>query len=226
MWVALPRGDIEIMDTWHVLGLRGTSSNDIVVNDLFVPEHRTLRVSDIAAGGPDTRGWRIHSQARYWLPFRTILVWDLVAPAIGIARAAVDEFAARFSQRRGAGRSADSGSVQTRLIESSAEVDAIHALMRQDLAEMFQKAKTRELLSPLDIARYERDKAYVATVGLRAVHRLYEVTGGHAIFNADPLQRMYRDATAVAHRDRLVLDFGGENYARLRLGLEAIPRVY
>ncbi|MBV9897919.1 MAG: hypothetical protein JO020_27505 [Chloroflexi bacterium] len=226
MWVALPRDDVKIVDTWHVFGLRGTSSNDIVVNDLFVPEHRTLRVKDIAAGGPDVGAWQIHHQARYWLPFRSILVWDLVAPGVGIARGAVDEFAARFSQRHGVGRSAESGSVQTRLIESSAEVDAAHALMRQDLAEMFQKAKAGQSLSPTDIARYERDKAYVATVCLRAVHRLYDVAGGHALFNSDPLQRMYRDATAVAHRDRLVLDFGGENFARLSLGLEPLPRVY
>jgi 3-hydroxy-9,10-secoandrosta-1,3,5(10)-triene-9,17-dione monooxygenase len=226
MWAALPRGDFEIVDTWHVLGLRGTASNDIVVNDLFVPEHRTLRVSEVADGGADSRAWQIHHQARYWLPFRTILVWDLVAPGIGIARAAVDEFAMRFAQRRGAGRTAESGSVQTRLIESSAEVDAIHAVMRQDLAEMFQKARARETLTPLDIARYERDKAYVATVALRAVQRLYDVSGGHAIFNPDALQRMYRDAIAVAHRDRLVLDFGGDNFARLSLGLEPVPRLY
>jgi alkylation response protein AidB-like acyl-CoA dehydrogenase len=226
MWAALPRGDFEIVDTWHVLGLRGTSSSDIVVNDLFVPEHRTLRVSEVAAGGPDSRAWQIHHQARYWLPFRSILVWDLVAPGIGIARAAVDEYASRFSQKRGAGRTAESGSVQLRLIESSAEVDAVHALMRQDLAEMFEGAQAGETLRPLDIARYERDKAYVATTCLRAVHRLYDVAGGHAIFNPDPLQRMYRDATAVAHRDRLVLDFGGDNFARLSLGLEPVPRPY
>jgi alkylation response protein AidB-like acyl-CoA dehydrogenase len=225
MWAALPRKDFEIVDTWQVLGLRGTSSNDIVVKDLFVPEHRTLRVAEIVDGG-DARPWQIHHQARYWLPFRTILVWDLVAPGIGIARAAVDEFAHRFSQRRGAGRTAESGSVQLRLIESSAEIDAIHALMRQDLTEMFQIACAHKMLTPLDVARYERDKAYVATVALRAVHRLYDVAGGHAIFNMDPLLRMCRDATAVAHRDRLVLDYGGENFARLRLGLEPTPRLF
>jgi hypothetical protein len=37
---------------------------------------------------------------------------------------------------------------------------------------------------------------------------------------------MYRDATAVAHRDRLVLDFGGDNFARLSLGLEPVARLY
>jgi alkylation response protein AidB-like acyl-CoA dehydrogenase len=226
MWAALPRGDFEILDRWHVLGLRGTSSSDIIVNDRFVPEHRTVRVPEIAAGGAEGRAWQIHQQARYWMPFRTLLVWDLVAPGIGIARAAVEEFARRFWQKRGPGRTAESGSIQTRFIESSAEVDAIHALMERDLAEMFDSARARQTLTPLDIARLERDKAYVATVALRAVHRLYDVTGGHAIFNADSFQRMYRDATAVAHRDRLVLDFGGDNFARLSLGLEPVPRMY
>ena len=226
MWVALPRGEFEIVDTWFVFGLRGTSSQDIVVDDVFVPEHRAVRVADIRAGGRDSAAWQTHRQARYWLPFGTLLVWDLVAPGIGIARAAVDEFAARFTGKRGAGRTAESGSVQTRLIESAAEVDAIHALMRQDLAEMFERAEADDTLTALDIARFERDKAYVATVALRAVHRLYDASGGHAIFNPDPLQRMYRDATAVAHRDRLVLDFGGENFARLRLGLEPVPRLF
>jgi hypothetical protein len=47
---------------------------------------------------------------------------------------------------------------------------------------------------------------------------LYDVAGGHAILNADPLQRMYRDATAVAHWDRLVLDFEGRQLRSVSTG--------
>ena len=47
----VPRGDFEIVDTWHVAGLKGTGSHDIVVKDAFVPAHRTLKYSD------NFRGW-------------------------------------------------------------------------------------------------------------------------------------------------------------------------
>jgi hypothetical protein len=54
----------------------------------------------------------------------------------------------------------------------------------------------------------------------QAVNGLFEVSGGHALFSSDPLQRMHRDAIAVAHRDGLILEFAGTPYARAALGVE------
>ena len=62
-WMLVPRPDFEIVDTWFVSGLRGTGSNDILVNDAFVPSHRAMNMS--RAGDGDWTGWEIHKQVRY-----------------------------------------------------------------------------------------------------------------------------------------------------------------
>jgi 3-hydroxy-9,10-secoandrosta-1,3,5(10)-triene-9,17-dione monooxygenase len=200
------------------MGLVGSGSHDVAVHDAFVPVTRVVYPGRMSFGA-DSPGWRIHQQARYWMPYRSLLVWDLVAPLVGIAQAALEEFTRRLSGKSGPGRTADSGALQIRLTRSAAEVDAARALLRQDIHEMFGLARQHAAFPDLDRARYARDKAYVSTICLEAVHRLWEVAGGHALFKDDAFQRLYRDATAVAHRDGLSLDFGGEPYARLALDL-------
>jgi 3-hydroxy-9,10-secoandrosta-1,3,5(10)-triene-9,17-dione monooxygenase len=218
MWVLVPRSDWEILDTWFVSGLCGTGSKDILIRDAFVPDHRVLR-SPFQAGDGDLTGWELHQQARYRLPMRCLFGWDLVTPIVGIAQGAADEFARRFRGTSGPGRSAESAVIQIRLAEAAAEVEAARALLRQDIDEMLARAGRGESFAPLDIARYLRDKAFVSKLCVQAVERLFEVSGGHALFSSDPLQRMHRDVIAASHRDGLIFDLGGQQYGRVALGL-------
>src|SRR5712692_6175417 len=117
----VPRSDFKILhETWFVSGLQGTGSKDVVAEDAFVPAHRTL-------ANRDSPGWspaEYHGQRRYSVPMRALIAWDLVAPGIGIAQSAVDEFAARLYGTSGRARSAESPVVQVKLAESCAEIDA------------------------------------------------------------------------------------------------------
>ena len=217
-WMLIPRPDYEIVDTWFVSGLRGTGSNDIVVNDAFVPTHRVMNMG--RAGDGDWTGWEIHKQVRYRMPLTVLLGWDLVAPMIGIAQGMIDEFTARLIGTSGPGRTAESTAVQLRLSEASAEVDAARALLRHDIREIFEKAREEGKFSSLERARYRRDKAFVTQLCLHSVNRLFDLSGGHALFDSVALQRFHRDAQAVAHRDGLIMDLGGQQYGRVALGLE------
>ena len=159
VWMLLPRSDCEIVDTWFVSGLRGTGSKDIVVKDAFIPDHRVMVMA--SAGDGDWTGWEIHHQARYRMPIPVLLGWDLVAPIVGIAQGMIDEFTARLIGTSGSGRTAESGAVQLRLSQASAEVDAARALLQHDIREIFEKAHGGETFSTLERARYRRDKAFV-----------------------------------------------------------------
>lgn len=223
IWMLVPRGDYDIIDTWFVSGLRGTGSNDIIVDDAFVPSHRVMYMAK--AGDGDWTGWEIHGQDRYRIPLGVLLGWDLVAPMIGIAQGMIDEFTARIIGTSGPGRTAESPAVHLRLSEASAEVDAARALLRHDIREIFDKARERGPFSSLERARYRRDKAFVTQLCLRSVNRLFNLSGGHAIFDSAPLQRFHRDAQAVAHRDGLIMDLGGQQYGRVALGLEPDGRL-
>ena len=217
-WVLVPKGDYRIIDNWFVSGLRGTGSKDIEVEDAFIPAHRALEVT--TAGDTDLSAWELHGQDRYRVPIPVLLGWDLVAPMIGLARGMIDEFVGRLSGTSGPGRTADSAAIHLRLSQACAEVDAAELLMGRDVAETLRKGRDGEAFSTLERARFRRDKAFCTQLGLQAVNRLFDLSGGHALFDSEPLQRFHRDAQAVAHRDGLIMDLGGQQFGRVMLGLE------
>lgn len=218
VWVLIPRADFEIVDTWFVSGLRGSGSKDIVVNDAFVPSHRALDVT--TAGDGDWTGWDLHGQAQYRAPIPALLGWDLVAPMVGIARGMIDEFIARLTGTSGGVRSAESQAVHIRLSEACAEVDAARALMHRNVREILDRAAAGKGFSALDRARYRRDRAFTIQLCLQSVNRIFDISGAHALFDSMALQRFHRDAHAVAHRDTLIMDFGGQQFGRVVLGLD------
>ena len=217
-WVLVPRGDYQIVDTWYVSGLKGSGSKDIAVEDIFIPAHRVVEVS--TAGDSDLSGWELHGQDRYRVPVPVMLGWDLVAPMIGLARGMIDEFVEKLSGTSGPGRTADSAAIHLRLSQACAEVDAAQALMEGDVAETLRKGREGEPFTTLERARFRRDKAFCTQLGLQAVNRLFDLSGGHALFDSEPMQRFHRDAQAVAHRDGLIMDLGGQQFGRVLLGLE------
>ncbi len=223
VWVLVPRSDYQIIDTWFVSGLRGTGSNDIVVKDAFVPQYRVTEVGKLGDG--DWTGWEIHQHARYRIPVPALLGWDLVAPMVGIALGMIEEFTAQLTGTSGPGRTAELSGVQLRLSQASAEVDAARALMRDDLRETFKTAQSGDGFTTLERARLRRDKAFIAQLCLSSVNRLFELSGGHAIFNSEPLQRFHRDIQAAVRRDGFIMDIGGLQYGRVALGLEPDGRI-
>jgi 3-hydroxy-9,10-secoandrosta-1,3,5(10)-triene-9,17-dione monooxygenase len=217
LWLLLPRPDCEIVDTWFAAGLRGSGSKDVVVDDVFVPRHRVLDPD--RAGEDDSTGWELHRRVSYRAPLRCLTGWDLVAPIVGMAQGAVDEFTARLRGTSGPGRTADSVPVQLRLAEAAAEVDAARTLHRQDIREILDKAAHGEAFTDGDRARYRRDKAFVARLCVQAVNRLYEASGAHAVLDSAPMQRFHRDAHGASHHAALSWDVAAEQFGRYALGL-------
>lgn len=222
----VPRSDFRVLDdTWHVSGMQGTGSKDVVINDAFVPFHRThqTRGDQFSIGSSAPNGY--HSQRRYLVPFGALVIWDLVAPAIGLAQGAIDEMVLRASTSTSRSRSADSPILQVRIAESAAEVDAAQALLHSDIADAQNKGERGEPITRLDLARYARDKAYAMKLAVNATNRMFDMAGGHALFLTDPMQRIHRDVQACMHRDGLVFDFGALPFARSLLGLDTEPSV-
>ena len=223
VWILVPKSDYEVVDTWFVTGLKGTGSKDIIIKDVFVPEYRVLDF--MKSGDGDWTGWEMHQQDRYRVPAPVLLGWDLVTPMIGITQGSIDEFATKLAGTSGPGRTADSESVQLRLSQSAAELDAARALMREDIAGIFKKAKTGDTFSTLERARIRRDKAFIAQLCLTSVNRMFEFSGGHGIFESGIQQRFHRDIQAAVRRDGFMMEFGGLQYARVALGLDPIGRI-
>jgi len=219
LWFLVPASEVTIVDTWYVSGLRGTGSKDIAIDNAFVPAHRVLDTR--LPGEGKTSGWELHHRRGYRAPLLSLFPFTLASPAIGIAQGAVEEFTQQLLDRPafGGGRAAESVPAQLRLAESSAEVDAARTILRRNCREILDRAANGEAPSLLDRARYRRDHGFIANLCTRAVDRLFDGAGGHALYDSNPLQRQQRDVHAAVHHVALRWDATAEQYGRIALGL-------
>ena len=213
--VLLPRSDYEIIDTWHVSGLRGTGSKDIQVNDGFIPPHRVASIIDLR----NSPGYELHGRASYRLSTYSILPYTLCSPMVGMAQGALDEFIERLKGKTGRGRTAESVAIQLRIAESSAEIDAARLLVLTTSRRLIEQAARSELPTEMEQATSRRNYGYVAKLCVQAVNRLFDAAGGHALYDSQALQRFHRDVHAGSHQVALYWDSIGESYGRAALGL-------
>src|SRR5262249_31834851 len=137
----------------------------------------------------------------YRAPLFALLPSTLVAPVLGMAQGMIETFVDQLRSRKRPDGTELTHAVasQLRLAESSAEVDAARGIMRQTTREILDLAGRDETPTLLDRGRYRRDHAYAVRLGIQAVNRLFEASGGHALFDSNPLQRLHRDALAASH---------------------------
>ena len=113
---------------------------------------------------------------------------------------------------------------QVRLVEATMEVEAARLIMQHDIHEILARARRNEMPTLEERLRVRRNQAYMVTLCVRAVNRLFAGSGGHALFDASPLQRFHRDIHAASHHVSLSWDTAAEQYGRVLLGLEPTNR--
>jgi 3-hydroxy-9,10-secoandrosta-1,3,5(10)-triene-9,17-dione monooxygenase len=216
----VPASDYTIIDTWQVIGLGGTGSNDVEVVDVFVPAYRTLSTERIR-GGPN-RGTELNPGTLYKLPAVSLFAFAVAGVSLGIARGAIQHFAETTRTRRSAytGRNiADFTNMQVHLAEAAALADAAEATVLRDCDEATRITEAGVVPSIDQRARYRRDGAFAATLCTRAVDLLFAATGGNAIYESNPIQRAFRDVHAANAHYMLNWDVNGAVYGRVALGL-------
>ena len=215
-----PASDYTIIDTWHVMGLAGTGSKDVVAQDAFVPEYRSVAVEQIT-GGPN-QGSRVNQSVLYQLPAVSLFAFCIAGVSLGIAQGAIEYFSETTRTRLSnyTGRNlADFNTLQVHLAEAAAITDAAHAVMLRDCDEAERIVADGGVPSLEQRARYRRDGAYAATLCTRAVDVLFTASGGGAIYARNPLQRAFRDVHAANAHYTLNWDINGAMYGRVALGL-------
>lgn len=194
----VPRRDYTIDDNWHVMGLCGTGSKDIVVADAFVPEYRTHSFRD--AFHLTNPGLVVNDGPLYRLPFGIVFPNCLAAPAIGVALGALATFREQAKTRvsaRDQSRVAEDPFIQFRLAEAAAEVSAARDRLLANFAAMMRLVRAGEEIPLTERARYRWDAAKATDWSMRAVDRLLEASGGRGIFLGNPIQRAWRDVHAM-----------------------------
>ncbi|MBV9552470.1 MAG: acyl-CoA dehydrogenase [Alphaproteobacteria bacterium] len=216
----LPASDYTVIDTWQVIGLAGTGSKDVLVEDAVVPEYRTLSVDQIA-GGPNP-GSAVNPSVLYQLPAISLFAFCIAGVSLGIAQSAIEHFTETTRTRLSSysGRNvADFNTVQVHVAEAAALADAARAIMFRDCDEATGSVSEGRIPDLAHRARYRRDGAFAATLCTKAVDLLFAATGGGAIYARNPLQRAFRDVHAANAHYVLNWDINGAMYGRVALGL-------
>ena len=191
--VALPTERLQVLDTWHTLGLRGTASNDAVADDVFVPDTQVVSIFD----GP------LIDRPLYRFPPFGFFAACITAAAMGNARAAIDDFVELAAAKKTGASSrtlAERPTVQAAVAAAESALEAARALYYRAIESAWRASQERP---PVPVEARTRLRL-AATHGVRTsadvVRTMYDLAGGSAIYDGAPLQRRFRDAfTATAH---------------------------
>jgi len=194
----LPRRDYKIDDNWHVMGLKGTGSKDIVVDDVFVPEHRTHRLMDgFKRSSP---GNEINRAPLYRLPFGQIFVRSVSTTSIGIAQGALDAYrkvtASRIAASDGAKVAVDP-SAQTVAATAAAVIEDTRATLHRNFDEMMALVRAGDDIPLERRLKFRYDSSLAVSRAVEIVDALFTESGGRAIFIGSQLQRYFLDIHAA-----------------------------
>jgi alkylation response protein AidB-like acyl-CoA dehydrogenase len=221
----VPRKDIEVVDDWFSVGMRGTGSRSIRIADAFVPEHRSVALDALSRG--ESPGAAVHRAPLYRTPFQLVAPFSIVGAPLGIARGAVDVYTQGLEPWLAGLTEIELAAKSTtfaRVAQAAAEIDAAYSLIVAD-ATRIDALTDPGALSPLDRARIPRDWAYAAQTARDAVARLFAAAGGSATYDESEMQRVWRDVNAAAQHYAFVWDNAMSDYGRVLLGLQPLNAI-
>ena len=211
--------DWTVIDNWDVMGLKGTGSAELKINEAFVPDHRII--SRVQQRDGNAVGTKTHKDKIYSTPYLTIAPAALAAVVVGCAFGGLKEFIAftKGSSRRGV-KLSENESIQLRIAESAAEIDCAKLLIERLAKTATRKIRNKGILTTDERAQARRDTAYACTLAKRAVERLFDVSGANGLYTNKHFQRYYRDVKAGSNHIAIGWDRCGSTYGKVVLGLE------
>ena len=217
----VPVSELKQDDTWYCAGLRASGSNTAVLDNVFVPEHRSVSFSVLREGC--SPGSKVNANPMYRAPFIALHSYALLGPVLGVARGGYAEFVQWTRQRYLTYTQlaiAQHVPVQIRVAEIAAPIDAAEllarrafAMARADYAGM--PLATRTLL--------RRDFTYALRILREALDDLVKISGSSGLMDDNPVQRCWRDAHAISSHVVMNWDVPAENFGRSEFGLPLNP---
>ena len=215
----LKKGEYAIDDVWFSPGMRGTGSNDVIVDSVFVPAHRVTRMAELNT--KDSPGRVLNPSNVYKLPMLDVFGYSVAMPTLVCARSTLDHFVNGMRDRVALDNSpvAQFQSLQLRAAESSVEIDAAEAIYRRDLQHMWQAADDDHDLKQEELLRFKRNCAYVTTLAKRAATRVIEAMGAGGMSDSNPAHTSFSDTLAGGAHRALQWDINGTFWGKQLFGL-------
>jgi 3-hydroxy-9,10-secoandrosta-1,3,5(10)-triene-9,17-dione monooxygenase len=215
----IPYSDYEIVDTWHVPGLKGTGSHDIVIADAFVPEYRTQKYSDNFRGyGP---GLALNTSPLYRLPFGQVFFRGVSTGAIGALQGMLDAYLdygkKRIGRATGAPASEDAV-IQLLCAETAVAIDEMKTILRRNFKALEDYALRGEMPPLQQRVEYKFHNAVVAERCSLLAARLFKAAGTAGIAADLPFSRIMSDITVGRQHNQF--EQAGKSYGAFLFGIE------
>lgn len=213
------RSDMVAADDWHVSGLRGSGSNTLSVEDLFVPEHMVQPIA--VAAMADTRSESLASDSYFKVPHIPFFTAGATGAPLGMARAAMDLFASRIHKR---GITYTTYAKQSDAVVTHLQMD--EAIMKIDEARFHAERAVETALKVsenlADVAsrvRIRSDAAWCFRRSREAIEVIRQAAGASALTLSNPMGRIVDDIEALTVHSFLVFSTNAELHGRVRCGL-------
>jgi alkylation response protein AidB-like acyl-CoA dehydrogenase len=186
VWV--PAAQVEFLDTWHVLGMRGTNSCDFRIRDVFVPKDMSAQLFT---------GGNFFETPPARLPLRVVLSPSHAAVAIGIAEGALAEIKELAKTKRAAmnptARMVDDPLVRHAIGSSTVRLAAARALLDQRTSALEEAAALGRQLTPREIMMGRAMTVHITSECIAIVEKAFRLAGSASVYNSCPLERRLRD---------------------------------
>jgi 3-hydroxy-9,10-secoandrosta-1,3,5(10)-triene-9,17-dione monooxygenase len=218
---ALKKGQFEIIDTWRAMGLKGSSSNDVVVKEVFVPEQMTLSIEHLK-GGP-TPDNAHNSNPLYRIPSYAIFGTFIGGACLGIAESALEFHLERARERVAlmSRQRIDGYATQHVKVADAASSIATARLMLVDICEHADEIAERAAVpSDEERAKFRAHAAFAGRLAMSAVNLLWDAGGGSGVYAENPISRVFRDMSAANRHFTQNWDVNASTYGRVLMGLD------
>lgn len=189
----VPRADYRIERNWDVLGLRGTGSHDIVVEDAFVPVHRVQRTNN---GSPEaTPGLKENTNPIFAIPFAQVFTRAVSTSVLGALQGAINEFcdnAAKHIGKHGA-KTAEDPVAQDTVADAILTLDMLKLVLHRNYGELLEIAEKGELPDVEMRLLYRYQSAYVTNICAEKVSALLKAMAASGLYKTNPVECIFRD---------------------------------
>ena len=217
--ILAPISDVAIEDTWFSTGMKGTGSNTVVADDIFVPAHRYVSALKLQAGETDTPH---QDEVLYRAPFLPGAMVIQAGPQLGLARAALD-FVIEKATTRGIAYTfydlqANAPTVQLAVARAASLIDTAELLSYRAAAEVDEAAQQNVVPDYLSRAKIRMDTVQAIVFAREAIRELISAHGASSFGESNPLQRIWRDSEVASRHAMVNPAIGAEVYGRALLG--------
>lgn len=223
----IPRSDYTIVeDSWNVVGLKGTGSKDVIVNEAFIPDHRIINPADLGTGEAARQAGR-GDVPLYRMPFHSMFSGAITAGTLGAVEAGMAAWVAYTRNRvsaRGVKAATDPRQLHA-LGEAASDVEASRMQFLHDMDRLYEAAASGKPI-PLELrAEVRRNQVRISHRAGAALDRLVAHAGGNSMRVDNPIQRFWLDAHVALGHGANVAEPIYEAYGTLTFGGKPDPKV-